>query len=169
VDVLWYRHRDGCTYEAIGSASAEPARETIAATPPTPMEFFDFATGRMMQYVSPDAPFWAGWLFYKHPDGQWVSLRKATEEDVARIAALQAPATPPTWEEIRALPSPWRFNDVSRMGDSSEWRYGCDWCGATLSVVKPEFKHPDDEPLHPQNGCLYARAHTPVIHGRTER
>lgn len=25
------------------------------------------------------------WLFYQHPDGQWVSLRKATEDDVRAI------------------------------------------------------------------------------------
>jgi hypothetical protein len=26
-----------------------------------------------------------GWLLYKHPDGQWVSLRKATDADLAAI------------------------------------------------------------------------------------
>jgi hypothetical protein len=23
-----------------------------------------------------------GWVFYKHPDGQWVTLRKATEQEI---------------------------------------------------------------------------------------
>jgi len=37
---------------------------------------------------------WGGnpWLFYKHPDGQWVSLRQASErdvEDVLKIAGLK--------------------------------------------------------------------------------
>lgn len=31
----------------------------------------------------------AGWLCYKHPDGQWVTLRKATEDDLGRIALLK--------------------------------------------------------------------------------
>ncbi len=24
-----------------------------------------------------------GWAFYKHPDGQWVTLRKATEQEIS--------------------------------------------------------------------------------------
>ena len=30
---------------------------------------------------------WGGdfWLFYKHPDGQWVSLRKASDSDYKEI------------------------------------------------------------------------------------
>ena len=24
-----------------------------------------------------------GWVFYKHPDGQWVTLRKATPDELA--------------------------------------------------------------------------------------
>jgi len=28
------------------------------------------------------------WLFYKHPDGQWVSLRKTTEADNEALAFL---------------------------------------------------------------------------------
>jgi hypothetical protein len=31
-----------------------------------------------------------GWLCYRHPDGQWVALRKATKADMARIAELEA-------------------------------------------------------------------------------
>jgi hypothetical protein len=34
---------------------------------------------------------WYMWLFYRHPDGQWVSLRKANEQDVNAInAAMDA-------------------------------------------------------------------------------
>ncbi len=28
---------------------------------------------------------WKDWLCYKHPDGQWVSLRKATQSDLAEL------------------------------------------------------------------------------------
>lgn len=28
-----------------------------------------------------------GWLLYRHPDGQWVSLRKATDADIETISA----------------------------------------------------------------------------------
>lgn len=51
------------------------------------LEFFDAASNRMLKYVYPDTPHWAaGWILYKHPDGQWVTLRKATEDDVSRIS-----------------------------------------------------------------------------------
>jgi hypothetical protein len=55
VDVLWYRHRDGCTYEAVGSASAEPARETTAATPPTPADIRS-AISRLYWTIPPECP-----------------------------------------------------------------------------------------------------------------
>jgi hypothetical protein len=28
------------------------------------------------------------WIFFKHPDGQWVSMRKATEDDIAKVRNL---------------------------------------------------------------------------------
>lgn len=54
---------------------------------PTGVEFYDAASGRTMKYVYPDTKHWtAGWLLYRNPgDGQWVTLRKATEDDIARI------------------------------------------------------------------------------------
>lgn len=52
----------------------------------TGLKFFDGATKREMKYVYPDTPHWsAGWILFKHPDGQWVTLRKATEGDIKRI------------------------------------------------------------------------------------
>ena len=30
-----------------------------------------------------------GWVYYKHPDGQWVTLRKATEEEM-KLAEVHA-------------------------------------------------------------------------------
>lgn len=33
--------------------------------------------------VSPSSRYY-GWVFYKHPDGQWVTLRKATKEEIEK-------------------------------------------------------------------------------------
>lgn len=49
---------------------------------PTGMHFYDRYRGEMM-YVTEGE--WKGWLLYKHPDGQWVSLRKATEDDMKAL------------------------------------------------------------------------------------
>lgn len=47
---------------------------------PHGIRFFDAVSNREMILVADGEPF-AGWLCYRHPDGQWVTLRKATEED----------------------------------------------------------------------------------------
>ena len=61
----------------------EPTMELVD---PTGLEFYDAATNRTMKYVYPDTPHWtAGWILYKHPDGQWVTLRKATDADVTAL------------------------------------------------------------------------------------
>lgn len=46
--------------------------------------FFDKAIGEAMLKN------WGGepWIFWKHPDGQWVSYRKATERDISLICKL---------------------------------------------------------------------------------
>jgi hypothetical protein len=46
-----------------------------------------YANGKEMMLVTDDEPqkSWHGWLMYRHPDGQWVSLRKATDADLAAI------------------------------------------------------------------------------------
>lgn len=31
---------------------------------------------------------WSGWLFYRHPDGQWVSQRKLTEEEFSQASCV---------------------------------------------------------------------------------
>lgn len=51
------------------------------------LEFYDGASKRQMKYVYPDTAHWtAGWILYRNPgDGQWVTLRKATEADVNAI------------------------------------------------------------------------------------
>ena len=57
---------------------------------PPGTRFLDMASGREMLLVS-DGP-WAGWLSYRHPDGQWVSLRKATDADLVSIERAGGPA-----------------------------------------------------------------------------
>jgi len=57
--------------------------------PPQPsIEFFDSVSGRKMRYVYPDSEHWtAGWILYRHNDGQWATLRKAEPGDVERLTA----------------------------------------------------------------------------------
>ena len=50
----------------------------------TPLRFE--ASGKEMMYCYPDSKHeLAGWILYRHPDGQWVTLREATQDDLARI------------------------------------------------------------------------------------
>ena len=50
------------------------------------LEFYDGVSTRWMKYVYPDTKHWtAGWILYKHPDGQWVTLRKATDDDISAM------------------------------------------------------------------------------------
>ena len=45
------------------------------------------SNGKEMMYCYPDSKHeLAGWILYRHPDGQWVTLRKATEADVEKIS-----------------------------------------------------------------------------------
>ena len=48
---------------------------------PTPdgIQFYDQADGKDKILVE-SGPF-NGWICYKHPDGQWVTERKATDQD----------------------------------------------------------------------------------------
>ena len=57
---------------------------------PKGTRFYDLQSGREMLLVL-EGPF-NGWIAYRHPDGQWVTLRKATDDDLVRIneAAVRA-------------------------------------------------------------------------------
>lgn len=46
---------------------------------PKGLKFYDKASARYMILVE-QGPY-RGWICYKHPDSQWVTLREATEED----------------------------------------------------------------------------------------
>ena len=50
---------------------------------PVGIEFYDANSDRNMILVQEGS--WSGWIAYKHADGQWATLRKATEEDLAKI------------------------------------------------------------------------------------
>ena len=55
----------------------------------TPLKFYDAANQREMMYIYPDTKHWcAGWLLYRHPDGQWVTLRKATGADIRSMSKM---------------------------------------------------------------------------------
>jgi hypothetical protein len=41
-----------------------------------------------MRYLYPDSGHsWAGWILYRHAEGHWVALRKASDADIAEISA----------------------------------------------------------------------------------
>jgi hypothetical protein len=45
------------------------------------------SNGKEMMYCYPDSKHeLAGWILYRHPDGQWVTLRKATDADVEKMS-----------------------------------------------------------------------------------
>jgi len=57
------------------------------------VSFFDNRTKRTMRYIYPDVKHWtAGWIVVKNPSGEWMTLRKATDADIAAInsAVIQA-------------------------------------------------------------------------------
>lgn len=45
------------------------------------LPFVDLATGQSMRLYMDTSSGWDLWLFRRGPDGQWVSVRKATEKD----------------------------------------------------------------------------------------
>lgn len=50
------------------------------------ISFFDAASKRKMRYIYPDAGHWcAGWIIVQNPSGQWMTLRKATDADIAAL------------------------------------------------------------------------------------
>jgi hypothetical protein len=57
---------------------------------PPGVAFYDLASDRQMKLIT-EGPY-RRWLVFKHPDGQWVSLREATPKDYAQVApaAIQA-------------------------------------------------------------------------------
>lgn len=50
---------------------------------PAGVRFWDVGQHRELLLVEVGP--WAGWICYRNVDGQWVSLREATEEDLRRL------------------------------------------------------------------------------------
>lgn len=51
---------------------------------PKGLKFYDKASNREMLFVQEG---WAkGWICFKQPDGQWVTLRKATKDDKIKLS-----------------------------------------------------------------------------------
>ena len=61
---------------------------------PKGVRFFDRASGRHMLLVQDPGSGFDGWLCWRHPDGQWVTLRLATSEDREAVMALVRKALP---------------------------------------------------------------------------
>lgn len=60
---------------------------------PKGIQFQDRNYGKLMLVDMPDH--WAhGWICYEHPDGGWVTLRKATEADKEAVAEYKKGTTP---------------------------------------------------------------------------
>lgn len=55
------------------------SNKSVTPHEPKGTRFYSQALSKEMMLVN-EGP-WAGWLAYKHPDGQWVSFRKATQAD----------------------------------------------------------------------------------------
>lgn len=56
--------------------------DTFKHSDPPGIEFRDSLRHRTMKYVAPDLVHEAaGWFLFKHPDGQWVTDRQATEAE----------------------------------------------------------------------------------------
>ncbi len=60
---------------------------------PKGVRFDDAASGRDMLLVNDRSSF-DGWVCCRHPDGQWITLRRATDEDQAAIASARPVAKP---------------------------------------------------------------------------
>lgn len=69
---------------------------------PKGLRFLDRATNREMILVG-EGEHYAGWLCYRHPDGQWVTLREATEADRAALTAQSDAVRVATGFDLRAL------------------------------------------------------------------
>jgi hypothetical protein len=57
---------------------------------PKGYEFYDIKSQRIMMIIYEGE--WKDWIAYKHPDGQWVSLRKATNDDWHKLARAMSKA-----------------------------------------------------------------------------
>lgn len=83
------------TPEIVVGPTSQSSALDVKVFKPVPKGYADFqgirayeASGkkRMLLLVDQPGHSFHGWICYKHPDGQWVSLRKATPDDEAAFA-----------------------------------------------------------------------------------
>lgn len=78
------------------------ALPSAAYTPKPSMRFFEPGGRELLLDLRQDTS-WGGWLFYRHVDGQWVSLRKATEADLVAMLRSIACSFPTAMISICSL------------------------------------------------------------------
>lgn len=73
--------------ECVGRRVEREESEMSQNYEPFGFRFFDNASNRQMMivYATERRESIRGWLLYRHPDGQWVTLRKATADDRSAI------------------------------------------------------------------------------------
>jgi hypothetical protein len=76
------------------------------------------ANGKEMMYCYPDSKHdLAGWILYRHPDGRWVTLRKATDQDMDTAYRVLSQD-----ETLKKMPTPAAF--LSACGVPKVYRDG---------------------------------------------
>lgn len=55
---------------------------------PEGIHFQHGATGKDLLLVTEEGP-WKNWICYRHPDGQWVSLRIATKAEIILLTSYR--------------------------------------------------------------------------------
>lgn len=90
------------------------------------ISFFDAATNRKMRYIYPDAGHWtAGWIVAQNPSGEWMTWRKATQDDIATLNAELHNSAPALFA-------------AAEERDQLRRELMCDVCAGTGRVADPE-------------------------------
>lgn len=90
---------------------------------PKGVRFYDAASDREMLLVTEEGP-QKDWICWRHPDGQWVTLRKATEKD--RLSLARASDREAQRADRAPAPSPETYNGLDLLPH-------CSCCGTVLN------------------------------------
>lgn len=69
---------------------------------PEGIRFINLQSGQELLLVADGQPH-AGWLCYRHREGQWVTLREATHEDLDALRAAQAEVDAAAGADVRRV------------------------------------------------------------------
>jgi hypothetical protein len=122
---------------------------------PQGVRFYELASKREMILVTDDEPqeWLRGWLCWHHPDGQWVTLRKANKADLVAVANI---VVSDDFEHIEVTTSEymdhrhWQFphKRFVEYGPEDEWwavKYGYGfWVGRNAIVIMDADKFHDE-------------------------